>query len=237
MGIIDYSIIFAMALAIMIGFYHGLIKTALNIAAIFICILLAWVLYDNLAIKILAINNLVENISYYSESRDMLDSIQLVYTDVSTLTPDSLTALLSTINLPHPLENLLTQNVNILAFSSLGYTTMGDYLTMTIVHMSVGIVSFLLIFFSSRLILAFFINMLDYTIKLPVLRHFDSVAGGALGFISGVIVVFIVFSVAPVILAFLPFENLRLMVEESQLGLFFYQGNFIIDSIKGYIAP
>ena len=236
MGLIDYAITFAMVIAVMIGYYHGFIRTAFNIAAVFVCMLIAWIFYDNLSSNILAINNLVENISYYSESRDMLNSIPLAYTDVNTLTPDSMAVILSTVNLPHPLENLLSQNIENLAFATGGYTTIDQYLTMTIVHMSIGILSYLLIFFGSRLILAFFINLLDYTIKLPLLRHFDSLAGGAMGFISGILVLFIIFSIAPVILAFLPFEDLRLMVEESQLGLFFYQGNFIIDSIKGSVG-
>ncbi len=60
--------------------------------------------------------------------------------------------------------------------------------------------------------------------------------GGLLGFLRGGLLLFVLFMLVPVMLAFLPFEELQIILSESQLATFFYKGNFMIDLIRGLIG-
>jgi hypothetical protein len=73
-------------------------------------------------------------------------------------------------------------------------------------------------------------------VPLSVLKQLDGVMGGLLGFLRGGLLLFVLFMLVPVMLAFLPFEELQIILSESQLATFFYKGNFMIDLIRGLIG-
>ena len=59
----------------------------------------------------------------------------------------------------------------------------------------------------------------------PVLSHGDGVIGAGLGLIHGVLMLFVIFLIVPVLLTVLP--RLYEFLSESFFGEFFYQANFL----------
>jgi len=236
LNIIDYGILALLAISVVTGFYQGFIKTVLGIASYFISFVFAWLAYPGLAQWIKGTGKVIPVIIYYSESSDMLGSVNNVRLKVSDITAQKLSEVLSQVNLPHPIDNLLTDNVLGQVFASDGLDTLGDYLAMTIAHMAINIICFVVLFIAAQVVLSLVLYICDYVFRLPVLKQLDSVMGGLLGFIRGGLILFVIFSLVPVLLAFLPFEELQILIAKSQLATFFYKGNFIIDMIRGLIG-
>ena len=236
MILIDLSIFALFILSAVIGYHKGFLKAVLNIATYFMSLLGAWWLYPQLAQTLKASGKVIPIIMNYSESSDMLGSVENVRSVATSLSPEALSDIIGKANLPHPLGILLTQNVGASAFAQDGLVTLGDYLAVTIANMTINIVCFLFVFFIFYLAFNLLISLYDYVFKLPVLKLFDSSSGILLGFLQGFLLMFLVFSIIPVILAFLPFDEILVFIEQSQLGNFYYHSNFIIDLIKGTIG-
>lgn len=236
MILIDLAIFALFALFTITGYHKGFIKALLNIATFFISMFGAWGLHSQLAHTIMTSGKVMPVIINYSESSDMLGSVENVRAVATKLSPSALNEILLKANLPHPLTALLSQNVADAAFAPNGLITLGDYLAMTIASMTINIISYISVFIIFYVIFNVLINLYDYVFKLPVLKLFDNISGALLGFLQGFLVMFLVFSMVPVILAFLPFKEILGLIQQSQMGNFYYLSNFIIDMIKGTIT-
>ena len=102
--------------------------------------------------------------------------------------------------------------------------------------MAVNIVCFLAVFASLYIGITIIINLCDYIIGFPVLKYMDSAAGAILGFLQGMLILFIIFLVVPLVLAFLPFEELTTLIDNSSFATFYYRSNFIIDMPRTRLA-
>lgn len=219
-----------------VGFYQGSVKSTLGIASYFLSFLSAWIFYPLMASNIRAAGKVIPSIVYYSESSRMLESVDMMRLNVSSYTPEQTRELMAQLNLPHPVGKLLSTNLINHAFASEGLTSLNDYLSMTIAHMTVNLLSFLAIFLCVQVALSLVVYLCDSVFPFPVMQQLDGVLGALLGFLRGGLLLFVAFSLTPIMLSFLPFDELRLMVSESPLASFFYNGNYIIDLIRGYIA-
>jgi uncharacterized membrane protein required for colicin V production len=235
-NVIDYGILALLAVSVVTGYYQGFMKTVAGIATYFASFLAAWLGYPALASWVQGTGKVIPVIVYYSESSDMLGSVSNVQLRVSDITAQKLSEILTQVNLPHPLGRLLTENVLSRVFASQGLETLGDYLSMTIAHMAVNILCFVFIFAAAQAALSLATHLCDDVFHFPVLKQLDGVMGGLLGFLRGGLLLFVLFMLVPVMLAFLPFEELQIILSESQLATFFYKGNFMIDLIRGLIG-
>jgi uncharacterized membrane protein required for colicin V production len=236
MTIIDIVIFLLFALFAIAGYHKGFLKSILYIAAFFISMLCAWWLHPQLAQTLKASGKVLPIIMNYSESADMLGDIENVRAIATNISPEALNDIIAQSNLPHPLGPLLAQNVASAAFAQDGLTTLGQYLGMIIANMTVNILCFVFIFAVLYIIFIILINMYDYVFKFKVLKLFDSIAGTLLGFLQGFLLLFVLFSLLPIVLAFLNFDEILVMIQNSNLGNFYYHSNFIIDMIKGIIS-
>ena len=223
------------ALFAIVGYHKGFLKAVLNIATYFISLLGAWWIHPQLAQTIKASGKVIPIIVNYSESADMLGTVESFRAVATEIPPESLNEIIGKANLPHPLPSLIIENVQNSAFASDGVVTLGDYLSMTIAHMTINLVSFAVIFFAFYIVFNLLLSLYDYVFKLPVLKIFNNASGLLLGFIQGFLIMFVVFSAVPVVLAFLPFPEISSLIDQSRLGNFYYHSNFIIDLIKGII--
>lgn len=235
MILIDLAILALFILFAVVGYHKGFFKAVLNIATFFVSLVGALWLHPQLAQTVKASGKIIPIIINYSESADMLGAVESFRAAATDLSPEALNGILAEANIPHPLPGLLAENVSNAAFAPDGLITLGDYLSMTIANMAINIVSFLIIFLCFYIVFNLIISLVDYVFKLPVLKLFNNTSGALLGFIQGFLVMFIVFSLVPIVLAFLPFPEISGIIEQSQMGKFYYHSNFIIDLIKGTI--
>ena len=78
----------------------------------------------------------------------------------------------------------------------------------------------------------FVIHLIQYVFELPVLRHLDALIGGMFGLVRGVLLVFILFALVPIVLAVVPVDFISEMIAQSQLAPYF-DSRIIMAIIKG----
>ncbi len=102
-------------------------------------------------------------------------------------------------------------------------------------HMSLNIMSFVIVFAISFVLFSIIINVTDYVFGFPMLKMMDSPAGAVLGLFLGMGLVSVVFMAVPLVLAFLPFDEIIGYVNGSNFVNTYYYNNFLINLIKGTI--
>jgi hypothetical protein len=107
---------------------------------------------------------------------------------------------------------------------------------MTIAHLAVNIGCFLLLFILAMAASFVAVRALDVTLVFPVLRYCDGFVGGAIGLLLAGLMLFAVEAVLPLILSYVPFKELRTIVDHSATCSLFYRSNFILALMKGFIG-
>ena len=236
MNIIDLVVIIFLGLGLIIGWYHGSVRAAANVGAILLAMVIGLSFHGVMARGVLAQQKVIPQLIYYSESDEFLQDVETVRLQVDAITPQSLDALLTEVKLPYPVESRLRTNLENKAFADDGLTMLGEYLSMTIAHMTVNIVCFMILFLVSLIILFLVVRALDVTLIFPVLLYGDGLVGAAAGLVASALLLFALEMLVPVGLSFVPFEELRTIVENAATSSLFYHSNFLLALMKGVIA-
>ncbi|MEG1524938.1 MAG: CvpA family protein [Clostridia bacterium] len=226
MNFIDIGILLILAITILGGYYRGFISTALNIGATLVSFLIARLSIPLLANAIQGRDKLFNMMLYYTEGSEYvaITDVELTRTPISSLSYDTLRTVIQNAGMPRPMDSAITRNIATEAFSADGITTLGDYFNQTIVCVVINIISLLLVFLVLRIVCGFLIRGADFGCGgFPVLQRADGPIGAGLGLINGVLLLFIVFLVMPILLTVLP--KFYDFLGESFFGEFFYKAN------------
>lgn len=159
MSYIDLGILGIFILGILVGYNQGFLKAIFMFANFFVSLLFAFILHKSLAQSLIADGQIISTIVHFSEASDMLKNVETVRMSIYDVTPSSLEQILNFVKLSHPLDTLLTANIQDQAFAAQGLTTMGEYLGITIANMSINIVCFIAVFASLYIGIAIIINL------------------------------------------------------------------------------
>lgn len=171
---------------------------------------------------------LVNMLNNLTDASSRLGNLDLSNTSVLGLTPESIAAVLDSANLPEPLGGLLRHNLEALVFAPANVSTVGGYVTQTILSVAINVLCFLLCFFVCYIVISIIVNLLRSVFQFPVLRQMDWLAGGVFGALRGVALLYILFTALPLILTMMPVDALDKLVKQSTLAPIFQNGNLII---------
>lgn len=229
MNFIDIAILLILAITILGGLYRGFVSTALNICATLGSILLGRIFIPIVSGLIKGNADLFGTMLYYTEGSEYvaITDVELTRAPISGISAEQLHNVLENADMPLPMDRCVLKNIASEAFRDSGVTTLGDYFNQTIVCVVINIIALIVLFTALRILFGFVIRGIEYGRGgYPVLSHGDSVIGAGLGLIHGVLMLFVLFLIVPVLLTVLPrlYEFLR----ESFFGEFFYQANFLL---------
>ncbi len=230
MNLIDLCVIVIIGLCVLFGFYRGFIQSVLNLAGGLLAVVGSFWLFPRLSDILSANTSFTRFISTYTDSGSLLGNLDLSSRPVAELTQEGIDAIIQRAGLPSPLDTLLSHNLAERVFSPLGdlATTVGDYVNQTVLSVSVNVLCFLLCFVICFVAATILVNLLRAVFRFPVLKHLDWLMGGAFGFLLGVLICFVAFTLLPLVESVLPIPELRAMVDASALGRVFDNGNLII---------
>ena len=230
MNAIDIVIIAIIALSTLFGLYRGFIQSVLNLGSGLISVVGSFWLFPKLSDVLSSNTGFTRFISTYTDSGILLGDLDLSNLAVNALSAQNVSAIVEKANLPAPLDTLLAHNLQKQVFAPLGdlAVNVGDYVNQTVLSVSINVLCFLLCFVICFVVTIILINMLRAVFRFPVLKHFDWLMGGAFGFLQGVLLCFVVFTTLPLIESVVPIPEFRLLVDASQLGQIFENGNLII---------
>ncbi len=234
MNLLDLAIVAILALFMLSGLYKGFLSTVLNIGAYIVSWLIGLIFMPLAAGGVKLNESLYSMMLYYTEGSEFINDIELSRTPISSISTSQLSSIISESDLPYPMGKEIPNNVANEAFADQGVTTLGDYFNQTIVCVFINILVFLFIFAIVRTLLALIIDGVDYAWVLPKLRKSDALLGGCVGIIRGMLAVFLIFMLLPILLTVLgDFDVVRDFIDGSFFVPFFYRSNFLLGLIPG----
>lgn len=235
LNLIDIAVIGVLALFILHGIYKGFLPTLLSIGAYILAWLAAIVLLTVGSNSIRGSEKLFNTMLYYTEGSEYVNDVELARKSIDEISTDTLNAVFAKADLPYPMAKNIADNIARESFAENGITTLGDYFNQTIVIVFINILVFITMFAIIRIILAFIINGVDYAWTLPKLRVADRAIAGGIGLIRGILAVFLLFMLLPIVLIVLQgkFAFLTDMVNDSMMAKFFYRTNFLLSMMSG----
>jgi len=228
MNIIDIIILAVIGVSVVFGLYRGFISGVLSVAALIGSAALAFAASGELAAWLQGNQTLVNTLLYYTDAGSRISNLDLSLLSVAQVTESALMQILESANLPAAFETAFVEHIAL----SDGAQTISAVLSQTIVNVSLSIISFLICFLIAYVVLTFVIHLVQYVFELPVLRHLDSLIGGVFGLARGMLILFIFFTVVPIVMAVVPIEPLEEMIAASQLAPMF-DSDLILAIIRG----
>jgi len=232
MNFIDIAILLILAITILGGMYRGFVNTVLNIGATVAALLFGRILIPVVSGFVKGSADLFNMMLYYTEGSEYvaMTDVELTRAPISSISSDQLHNVLQNADMPLPMNRCVIKNIASEAFRDSGVTTLGDYFNQTIVCVVINILALIIVFTIVRLILGFLIRGVEYGRGgFPILSRGDGAIGAGLGLIHGVLMLFVIFLIVPVLLTVLP--KLYEFISESFFGDFFYKANFLLGII------
>lgn len=214
MNIIDILILIVLGVSVILGMYRGFISGVLSVAALIGSAVFALMASGELAAWLQGNQTLVDTLLYYTDAGSRIGSLDLSLLSVSQVSDSALAQILKSANLPSAFESAFISGLS----GASGSMTISQLLSETIVGVSIMILSFLCCFFAAYVALSLLIHMINYVFELPVLRHLDALIGGMFGLVRGVLLLFILFALVPIVLAVAPVPMISEMIEASRLA-------------------
>jgi hypothetical protein len=174
--------------------------------------------------------DIYSSVLYYAEGAELVGDVELSRTAISSLSSEQISGVMEKAQLPLPMGARITENIARETFAKNGLTTLDDYFNQTIVCVVINILALLILFTVLRLLFGFVIRGMEYGRGgFPVLSRGDGVIGAGVGLIHGVLILFVIFLIVPVMLTVLP--KIYEFLSESFFGEFFYKANFLLSII------
>jgi len=232
MNFIDIAILLVLGITILGGLYRGFVSTVYNIGATFLSLIVARLCIPLVSGFVKGSADLFNMLLYYTEGSEYvaITDVELTRAPIADISSEQLHTVLANADMPLPMDRCVIKNIASEAFRDSGVTTLGDYFNQTIVCVVINILALLAVFVLVRLILGFVVRGMEYGRGgFKVLAHGDGVIGAGLGLVHGVLMLFVIFLLAPVMLTVLP--KLYEFLSESFFGEFFYKANFLLSII------
>ena len=212
------------------GLYRGFIQSVLSLGGSLLSIVGSFLLYPRLADVVASNTDITRMISTYTDSQSLLGDLDLSSQAVSGMAGDAIAQVVQKANLPEPIGTLLQHNLSAQVFSPMGNlaTNVGDYVNQTILSVSINVLCFLLCFLVCFIVVHILINLVRAVFRFPVLKHLDWLAGGAFGFLVGVLLCYVCFTVLPLMESVIPLENFRTLADQSVLAKTFSDSSLIV---------
>lgn len=217
MNIIDILILAVLGVSLIFGLYRGFISGVLSVAALIGAAAATFAVSPSLAAWLQGNDTLVNTLMYYTDAGSRIKDLDLSLLTVSQVTQGALTQIMAGAQLPEQFQAAFINAVN----TAPGATTMATLLSQTIVNVSLSILSFLICFLGCYIVATFVIHLICYVFELPVLRHLDALMGGVFGLARGVLLLFILFALVPIIQAVVPVQQLTDILNASRLAPLF----------------
>ena len=233
MNIIDIIICAVIGLSLVSGMHKGFFGSTLALIGFIGSWFAATRLYEYVTTAITSNTLVMTTLS------SVLSAVSIFPSNIAGRVIDAMSDIeyreaLNLVNIPI-IGKLFENNVVSRAFESINLTTLGDYLTQTLVVSLVNVFSFVVTFAVIYFALLLIVNLLGNVFKLPALRHLDWLLGGVFGAVRGVFIIFLVAAMLPTaisILASMDVTNVSAMIEESNLAGFFMANNFLTEFIE-----
>lgn len=232
MNIIDIVILVILAASVIYGLYRGFLRTVLSVACCLISLVVAIAFGPKLADAIGGSKAISSTLATYTDAVARVGDFQLAQTQVDQLSDGVIQKVLENVSLPKSIANILEGNLRSRSISGTS-STVNDYVKNTLIGVTISILSFILCFAGSYLIGSILISLIHHVFQLPILKQLDWLAGGAFGLIRGLLILYVVFLIVPILSTVIPMDTFNELLAQSALAPYFQKDTLFSWVIAG----
>ena len=226
LNLVDLAVMAVMAVSVVFGLFQGFLVAGLHLVSFGASVWCATAFYEKLAAWVSKNTGLAEMILGYTQGSAHIPDAALANAPVAGLSSQQQSAAADIAGtLPAPFDTLIPLNIKEQVFDALGTASLAEYFDATLSAFILNAVCFIAIFFACAVAFWLIIALVDAIRKLPVLKFFDTLLGGALGLARGLIIVMVVFLVVPIVLTVLPVDAVKEAIDTSVSAPYFYEHN------------
>ena len=226
-------ILVILGICILAGYYRGVVYSAMSIGLTVLSFFLALLLIPVIAAPVRQSASLYGSLLYYFEGYEYVSetSVEMIHDPAALLSEELLDEVIENADMPIPFDRAVKKNIQHEVYAKKGITTLGDYFNQTIVDVVLNMLSLLFLFVCIRFLFGFILRMIDYGRRgMPVLKHLDALYSCGIGFLHGMVLLYIFFMLVPILLVIVP--KLGAMITNTPVGGFFYRMNPFV-----YLVP
>ncbi|MHC1786667.1 MAG: CvpA family protein [Christensenellales bacterium] len=232
MNIADLVILLVIGISVVYGFYHGFVQTVANVLGLLVSLGAAFLFGPRLASYFITSQGLTGLLSTYTDAVVRVGDYDLASSAVAGISRNAIDTILNSVKLPKPLADVLEQNLVTKAFSSGGASTVNDYVSGTIVAAAVQVLSYLLCFAAAYILCTLLISLIKHIMDFPILKQLDWLAGGVFGLARGVVFVYLLLLLVPLLSTVLPTGGIDTLLASSGLAHLFQSDGFFVRVIS-----
>ena len=221
MNIIDGILLFILAISVIYGLYHGFIQSVASLVALGLSILSGFLFGPALARLFSGDQTISGLMVNMTDAVARVGDYDLASSPVNQVSGSVLDTVLNSVSLPEKIEHALRNNIVTQAFSQRGLSTVNDYVSSTIVHTAISILSFLACFAAAYLLFTLLLSLVRHVFEYPILRQLDWLAGGAFGLVRGAALCYLLVLLIPLIQVIVPGGQFNNLMESSALANWF----------------
>jgi len=233
MNIIDIALLLILLSSIAFGMYRGAVASLWGLIAGVVSYPLTLLIAPHLSAWLGSFGGVMELLATYTDANALVGDYTLATTAVYGMSQSALQAVINSLDLPDTILGILQSNMQQCVFASAGLVTVNDYVAYTIVAVSLQAVSFVCTYVLCSTVLHFIINMLNHVFRFPVLKHFDGLMGGVFGALRGMLILYVLFLLVPILLTVIPVNLVSKLFEDSTLANVFSSSGFFIRVVTG----
>lgn len=200
------------------GGKKGLLGTIFGVLAGLVGLLLTWKLYP-------LVGDLLTSLGLRDSIQAGLEA-KLGLPETAGLSQE--TAAIEALALPQMLKDWLIQNNNYEVYETLGVSSFGGYIAGYLANLAVNILSVLLTFALSMVLVRLISGLLGFLNKIPLLGNVNQLLGAAAGLLLGLLLVWGIFLLLTFLGVATMFTPVLEAVEESKLASFLYDHNWLL---------
>ena len=231
-GIFDYCVFLIIGIGIIYGVYRGFIMSAAGALSSLISWVGALAFTKPLALVLDRQYSLVSRIVYLAQSSDTITNITVRKSPISLLTDSQISQTFQQMEMTKFFKSYLQR---VIASPDLDKTqTFGDFVDNTIATYILHLLSFLGLFLVIFVICLVVRAIIQHSFKIPGLRFGDGIIGAGFGALQGLLFIFIVFSLLPMVFLIVPDSMVAQLlgdISQTPVAGKFYEHNIILNGI------
>ena len=218
MNIIDIVLLLLLFSSILFGMYRGSVASLWGLAASLVAFPLTFLIAPHIAAWLGANRGVMELLSTYTDANALVGDYTLATTAVQGISQSALQAVINSLTLPQSILGILESNMSQCVFASSGLVTVNDYVAYTIVAVSLKAVCF-----AGTYALC----------AIALLKHFDGLVGGVFGLLRGMLILYVLSLLFPIVLTIIPVNLVKTLFDQSTLATVFSSSGFFIRVVTG----
>ena len=233
MNVVDFVILAVIGISVIYGFYHGFVHTVLSVGCCLLSVMLAIHFAPQLSSVLRSNEGVTQTLANYTDAVARVGDYELASTQVQGMDQHVISQVLSSVELPSSISVILESNLKKASFAGTFMTTVNDYVSNTVVAVAINVLCFVLCFAVAYLLLSMVVALIRHVFKFPLLKMMDWLAGGAFGLVRGVVLVYMLFLLVPILSTVLPVDGFDALLQHSRLASLFMSDGFFAGVIAG----